>query len=351
MLIDGRSPLPSPCYASLPGQTLHAGREAAPFLRSSTYSLVVVSNNTGCNVTVPAMLPQDFGESGWYAIFNVTVTCADVILPTIVIPEPTTVISLPTIVIPTPTPTIEAPQTTPTNEPYVEGYERVTLRFVPAIPGVTPATLPGEVCARLVVNPPLTGAALADHCHTRSTAIHDYFPTEDTSFPMASLYSAIVVSNESGCTATPGAFREYLADFGEAAEVDVIIDCLGSSATEIPGASEYTDLSLLITDGNTALHVYPGQICVQVSVDPPLDSGSWVGTMCESQSPETTVWHSSEYVSLPVSSTYTATVVSNGTGCTFALSVEAGRIHARQADANLDLHIASDNNGRGDSKH
>ena len=38
-----------------------------------------VQGPDGQFVTVPAMLPQDFGESGWYAIFNITVTCAEVI--------------------------------------------------------------------------------------------------------------------------------------------------------------------------------------------------------------------------------------------------------------------------------
>ena len=313
-LTPGGTPFITHCYGDLPGQTQHANRPATPFLRSSSYSIAVASNNTGCDVNVPAMMPQDFGESGWYAIFNVTVTCPEAPLPTVAIPDPTRVVPLPTITLPTPTPTIDS--TTPTDVPIVESYERVTLRFVPAIPGVTPAILPGEVCARIVADPPLTGNALVDHCHTRSTAFKDYFPTEGTSFPLASVYSAIVVSNDSGCTATPGALREYLRDFGEAAELDVIIDCLGSSATEISGESEYADLSLQFTDGNTALHTYPGQLCVQVSVGPPLPSGSWVGTMCEGQTPEITVWHSSEYVSLPVSSTYTATVTSNGTGCT-----------------------------------
>ena len=314
-LTPGGTPFITHCYGDLPGRTQHGNQPATPFLRSSSYSIAVASNTTGCDVALPAMSPQDYGPgSGWYAIFNVTVTCPEAPLPTVVIPDPTRIVPLPTITIPTPAPTIDS--TSPTDVPLVEGYERVTLRFVPAIPGVTPVNLPGEVCARIVADPPLTGDALTDHCHTRSTAFKDYFPTEGTSFPMASVYSAIVASNESGCTATPGAFREYLRDFGEAAELDVIIDCLGSSATEISGESEYADLSVHFTDGSTALRTYPGQLCVQVSVSPPLPSGSWVGTMCESQTPEITIWHSSEYVSLPVSSTYTATVVSNETGCT-----------------------------------
>ncbi len=79
---------------------------------------------------------------------------------------------------------------------------------------------------------------------------------------------------------------------------------------------DYTDLLLLFTENAGEVRTYPGQLCVQVSVNPPLYLGSWVGTMCENHSPETTVWHSSEYASLPVSSSYTATVVSNSTGCT-----------------------------------
>ncbi len=224
--IDGGSRVPSPCYTALPGFTLHAGIEATPFMRSSTYAISVASSTTNSDVTVPAMQPQDFGASGWYAIFNVTMTCPDLILPTVALPTSTIIAPLPTFVFPTMTPTIDS--TTPRDTPAPGNrYERVTLRFVPADPITTPLNLAGQICARLVVNPPLAGAALADHCSTRSTAVQDYFSTAETLFPMYSRYSSVVISNESGCTATPAAFREYLhREIGEVAEVDVIIDCL-----------------------------------------------------------------------------------------------------------------------------
>jgi hypothetical protein len=80
--------------------------------------------------------------------------------------------------------------------------------------------------------------------------------------------------------------------------------------------TEYADLLLLFSGPDVTPQTFTGQICVQLSVNPPLPSGSWVGTMCESSTPETTTWHSSEYVSLPVSSVYSLTVSSNTSDCT-----------------------------------
>ena len=88
------------------------------------------------------------------------------------------------------------------------------------------------------------------------------------------------------------------------------------SQVEAADLTEYADLLLLFSGTEVTPRTYPGMLCVQVFVDPPIYSGSWIGTMCESSTPETTVWHSDEYVTLPVSSAYSLSILSNTTGCT-----------------------------------
>lgn len=242
----------TPCFGQLPGQRLYGNNPSTPFLRSSTYGLAVASNDTGCAVTIPAVQRADFGESGWYAIFNVVADCPDAPPPATDVPAPTAIpTEIPATIPPTAVPTdIPAPPTsvptdvpattappTETPVPDADGYVLLELRFVPGPSGETPATLPGPVCARIAVDPPLAGAALDTHCQAASFSQRFYYPDFGTTFPLSAAYSAVVVSNDSGCSATPGTVRDVTGDLGSGLLLDVIIDCAAATATPTPTAT------------------------------------------------------------------------------------------------------------------
>ncbi len=224
------------CFGQLPGQRLYGNNPPTPFLRSSTYALAVASNDTGCAVTIPPVERADFGESGWYATFNVVADCPDAPPPATEVPVPT----LTPTAVPTDVPATIPPTPTPTPVPDADGYVFLELRFIPGPSGETPGTLPGPVCARIVVDPPLVGAVLDTHCQTSSFSQRFYYPDFGTTFPLSAAYTAVVFSNDSGCSAIPGTFREVTGDLGPGALLDVIIDC--ATATAVPtGTSAPTE--------------------------------------------------------------------------------------------------------------
>lgn len=242
-LTPGGTPWITHCYSALPAQTLHANNLATPFLRSSSYSIAVASNNTGCTVTAPAMTPANYGAgSGWYAIFNVVADCPDTPVPSTQTPVPPVATST---VVPTATtvPTSTSVPPTSTVVPTAtlvpaESYDLLVLWFNPV--GSTPPVLTGAVCALIVDSPPSADSTFYEFCSTNSSTNAGFSPLPDESFPTGSTYTATITSNASGCLVTTAPLREGRGDSGFLGIIDVMIDCEAapaSTATSTPTAT------------------------------------------------------------------------------------------------------------------
>lgn len=206
--VGGGSVLTTPCFSSVPDSRTWGNNPPTPFLRSSNYWVSIASNTTACTFTLPAMQPADYGEGGWYAIFNIVASCPSEPPPATTAPSSTTAPPATTAPSPTPIP---------------DEYDSLGLFFSPI--GSTPAVLPGAVCVRIVTDPPFTGTSLYDFCTTNSSTNTGFGSDPGESFPTTSIYSAMIVSNASGCLVTAGPLREASGDSGFLGIIDVTINC------------------------------------------------------------------------------------------------------------------------------
>lgn len=267
-----------PCFdesSSVPA--LWAGM---PHPDSATYAVTVASNSTTCtDITIPPINYADYGGGGWFAIFHVTMTCPD------------------------------APP--PPEEPPADAlYDGLRINYVN---DGAPADLPGMLCFRITADPVVPRSPF-DTCTRTATFSYNWIGTVTTPLPVGVTYTAAELRNESGCVGTPQPLRAVTQDDGKLiAEIDVRVRC--GPATP-PAEAVLDTLTLRVDDRSGApITTYPGEVCIAVTADPAIAVLDLRGPVCGSVTPRTATWSSSDAVSFPVTTTYSASTVSNATGC------------------------------------
>lgn len=258
-------------YAGTTGVSLTLTPGPDALLTSTVYAADITRNETGCAVA------QSFSAEGNVGYVTLTTTCTD-------------------------------PAT----------YDSVSLHIYDEA-GEETVGMGGELCVAVEVAPALMrGERIGELCATEIEAGETWLPGGD-GFPTSSTYTARVTRNGTLCAAGEPDRGLERDGTGVHLSISVPMDCSSISLhtpTPFPvDPGDYSQVLVLFTEGDTVRREYPGVLCVDVTVNPPLPSGAWVGTMCEGHSPETTIWYSGPYVSLPIASTYRVTVKSNTTSC------------------------------------